>query len=570
MIYFSKIKWKNLLSTGDIWTEINLSKSNLTLINGENGAGKTTLLDALTFSLYGKPYRKIKKPQLVNSINKKNLVVEIEFTIGSHDYKVIRGIKPNLFEIYRDDKLIDQDANSRDYQELLERQILNLNYKSFCQIVILGSTSFVPFMQLQTADRRAIIEDLLDLEIFTVMNTILKERISDNNRELSDCDSEQSLQAQKLSMHESYMKRIEKDNNQAIAEIDKKILEARKQIAVEERIINENIKEQHILLDSKKDTKPIQDKLDKLRLFESKIQDKNNTLQKDINFYSKHDNCPTCRQSIDVDFKDRIKANNATEIENNKNVLGKIANDIQSAYDMINELNKINKAYLDIETDNSIRKSMVRNLENNIRQFEDNKSSLNVNKANADDYAQLKEIGDKLAKLNTKKAELLQKKEVFSTSSLILKDNGVKAAIIKQYIPVINKLINKYLSIMDFYAQFELDETFNETIKSRYRDTFSYDSFSEGEKVRINLAILFTWRAISKMRNSAASNLLIFDEVLDSSTDQNGIETFFNIIRSLAGENNVFIISHTQENYENKFNSIIKFAKVKNFSRMVN
>lgn len=570
MIYFSKIRWKNLLSTGDVWTEINLSKNKLTMINGENGAGKTTLLDALTFSLYGKPYRKIKKPQLVNSINKKNLVVEIDFSIGNYAYKVIRGIKPNTFEIYRDGKLVDQDASSRDYQEFLERQILNLNYKSFCQIVILGSTSFVPFMQLQTADRRAIIEDLLDLEIFTVMNTILKERVSANNRELSDCDSEQSIQAQKLAVHEEYMQRIEKDNDKAIVDLDKRIAEARKQIATEERIINENAKEQNKLLSNKKDIKPIQDKLDKLRLFKSKIEDKNNTLQKDINFYSKYDNCPTCRQSIDSNFKENVKETNQSTIENNNNALTKISDDIKSSYEILNKLNEINKAYTDLETDNSIRKSTVRNLENNIRQFENDKSKLNVNKANAEDYAKLKEIGDKLTKLNSMKAELLEKKDVYATSSLILKDNGVKAAIIKQYVPVINKLINKYLSVMDFYAQFELDETFNETIKSRYRDTFSYDSFSEGEKTRINLAILFTWRAISKMRNSAASNLLIFDEVLDSSTDQGGIETFFNIIKSLASDNNVFIISHTQENYESKFNSIIRFAKVKNFSRIVN
>lgn len=570
MIYFSKIRWKNLLSTGDVWTEIDLSKNKLTMINGENGAGKTTLLDALTFSLYGKPYRKIKKPQLVNSINKKNLVVEIDFSIGNYTYKVIRGIKPNTFEIYRDGKLVDQDASSRDYQEFLERQILNLNYKSFCQIVILGSTSFVPFMQLQTADRRAIIEDLLDLEIFTVMNTILKERVSTNNRELSDCDSEQSIQAQKLAVHEEYMQRIEKDNDKAIVDLDKRIAEARKQIATEERIINENTKEQNKLLSNKKDIKPIQDKLDKLRLFKSKIEDKNNTLRKDINFYSKYDNCPTCRQSIDSNFKENVKETNQSTIENNNNALTKISDDIKTSYEVLNELNEINKAYTDLETDNSIRKSTVRNLENNIRQFENDKSKLNVNKANTEDYEKLKEIGVKLTKLNAMKAELLEKKDVYATSSLILKDNGVKAAIIKQYVPVINKLINKYLSVMDFYAQFELDETFNETIKSRYRDTFSYDSFSEGEKTRINLAILFTWRAISKMRNSAASNLLIFDEVLDSSTDQGGIETFFNIIKSLASDNNVFIISHTQENYESKFNSIIRFAKVKNFSRIVN
>jgi DNA repair exonuclease SbcCD ATPase subunit len=568
MILFTKIRYKNILSTGNIFTEIDLVQHPTTLVIGQNGSGKSTFLDALSFALFGKPFRKINKPQLINTINEKNLLVEVEFAIGTKQYMIRRGIKPTIFEIWQDDILLNQDAAARDYQEVLEKTILKLNHKSFCQIIILGSSTFVPFMQLPTWQRREIIEDLLDIQIFSTMNTLLKEKVTKNKADVQEVKYQIDLIQEKIIVHRDMLKRIRKSNDDQVKDLENKIAEAENKINDYEALIQDKMREEIELRNSISDQESATKKRETAVGLVRALNDKIKKLTTEISFYHDNDSCPTCKQGIAHEFKDEtieakrkslIETQDArtlletqlAEVDARVTVIGGILLDIAAIQRKISEYNG------HISSGNSYISDAKKEL------------ALLQNR-NTDDSFEVAELETLTAEWKQKeklREELLIDKEVLDVAAVLLKDGGIKAKIIKQYIPVINKLINKYLAIMELPVGFELDENFDETIRSRFRDVFSYASFSEGEKQKLDLAILFTWRAIAKMRNSSNANLLIMDEIFDSSLDVNGIEQLATIIESISGDSNVFIISH-KESMMDKFTNIIRFEKVKDYSRI--
>lgn len=571
MILFSKIRWKNLLSTGDAWTEVNFRKSKSTLIVGENGAGKSTILDAICFALFAKPFRKINKPQLVNSINKKGMLVELEFSIGSKQYLIRRGQKPNVFDIICDGNMLNQTSDVREYQEMFENNILKLNFKSFSQIVILGSASFTPFMQLPAAHRREIIEDLLDIQIFSTMNTLLKEKVALNKQEITSVSYEMKAAADKIELHNKLVKTL-KDNKQTTIDaknVQLKEVTGNMQIALD--VIKEHRKTITLLEGTIVDEEAVSGKYASYLTLKRAGESKLKRILDSIEFLEEHQNCPTCKQHIDPHFKySGVEYNNEQKIAVEKTLVS-----IQQLIDAANErlavISDVHSLIQEQQTHIQDCNTQVKIYENTIKLLQDEISNLEteIEEQSTDDAEELDAIKRTLkAAINTKE-ELLKDKSALDVASVLLKDSGVKTKIIKQYIPVINKLVNKYLAAMDFFVNFELNENFEETIKSRHRDDFSYDSFSEGEKMRIDLALLFTWRSISKLRNSASTNLLIMDEVFDSSLDNNGTEEFLKIISTLTADTNLFIISHKGDQLFDKFHSVIKFQKVKNFSQMV-
>ena len=570
MILFKKVRWKNFLSTGNNFTEIDLTKHKSTLIVGTNGSGKSTILDAISFALYNKPFRKINKPQLVNSINGKDLHVELEFIVGNNFYKIVRGIKPSKFEIYKNDTLLNQDADSKDYQEVIEKQIIKMNHRTFSQVVVLGSSTYVPFMQLAAAARREVIEDLLDIQVFTTMNTLLKSKLADNQDNLKQAKYDSDLIDEKINIQKSYIDSLKKDVQNKVDENNLKIEETQTAISG----IETTISEKNTTIETKlKDTAgldKLQKRMEKSVLLKEKANDKIAKLSKEIKFFHDNDDCPTCKQGIPHEFKNQAicdKIQQASEIQENLTLL-------EADYsNTIAEISKINGIQKEIQTiqqevtklsaDISSKKKIIEYLQNEIDKLESNTTNVDAEKE------KLKELQKQKAEAEDKKQKLLEDYEILQAASALLKDGGIKTRILRQYMPIINKLINKYLAAMDFFVQFEIDEQFNETIKSRFRDEFSYNSFSEGEKMRINLAVLFTWRAIAKMRNSAATNLLIMDEVFDSSLDSNGTDEFLKIIQTLTSDTNTFIISHKTDQLFDKFHNVIKFEKTKNFSRIV-
>lgn len=568
MITFKRIRWKNFLSTGNLFTEINFQKSDTTLIVGENGAGKSTILDALTFVLFGKSFRKINKPQLVNSITKKNLVCEIEFQIGNVEYKIRRGMSPALFEVYKNGDILNQTAETKDYQEILEKQILKINYKTFCQVVILGSASFVPFMQLTAQQRRDIIEDLLDLEIFSQMNALLKDRDKTNGDSILITQADTKVVSEKLKLVKDQI--VESQNaNQKIVEEKKQIINDTldKMSALEDRCIEIDMQINDLQL-SIEDRDAVQKKLDKLQKLRHQLEAKIKILENDQTFFKEHTDCPTCKQAIDESFREKTiesKSQELTQIENGLQLLLDQYNDCMNRIKQIDQVNtSIRSLSLDIHKMQSNIESLLQykiSLEKEIQSIS--------KRQDESDKKKLTDLEQELIATKSKLEELTNQRMIIGAAGTLLKDSGIKAKIIKQYIPIINKLINKYLSAMDFFVQFELDEEFNETIRSRFRDDFSYSSFSEGEKMRINLAILFTWRAVSKLRNSTSTNLLIMDEVFDGSLDANGTEEFLKVINNFTKDTNTFIISHKTDQMYDKFHSIIKFEKKQNFSRMI-
>jgi len=569
MIYFKKIRWQNFLSTGNAFTEIDLVKANTTLIVGENGAGKSTLLDALSFVLYNKPFRKVNKPQLMNSINKRDLVVEIEFDIGPNMYKIVRGLKPTIFEVYQNGRMLNQDAASRDYQSVLEKQILKLNHKSFCQVVVLGSASFVPFMELPTGQRREVIEDLLDIQIFSIMNSLLKEKVSSNADQLLRVDYEYDLTSEKISMQQKYLEAIQKNNEEQIEKLKlelstytSKIDEEKKSIEKVDlsiRALEEQIQDQHQVITKQK----------KLQVLDTRLADKLAKLKSEIEFFNSHDNCPTCKQGLDHAFKHETVTTKQDQIQETSAGVDQLREEIQNIQDRIGRISEVSSQITSLNIERITHSNTITGLLQQCKKIAKDISEL---EQKTDEYAtnddKMKELEEILESLSDTKAELLRDKEALSIAARVLKDDGIKAKIIKQYVPVINKLINKYLSSMDFFVNFEMDENFEEKIKSRFRDEFSYASFSEGEKMRINLAILFTWRAIAKLRNTASTNVLIMDEVLDGSLDSNGTDEFLKIIGNLTQDTNTFIISHKVDQMVDKFSNVIKFEKHKNFSRI--
>lgn len=568
MLQFQKIRYKNILSTGNTFTEIRLDENPTTLVVGTNGSGKSTFLDALSFALFGKPFRLINKPQLLNSINQKNLHVEVDFMVGSKQYKVIRGIKPNLFEIWQDDVMINQDASNRDYQEYLEKNILKLNHKSFCQIVVLGSSTFVPFMQLPPRSRRDIIEDLLDIQIFSSMNMLLKDRVLKNRNDLQETKYQLELIQEKIVVHRDMIKKLRKSNDDQIKEIENKIHDAEIKIDDYEALVQDKMIEETRLRESISDQDSIAKKRETAAALIKSLRDKIKKLTSEISFYHDNDNCPTCKQGIDHTFKDET-------IEAKKQALKETEQGLETLESQFADIDKrtseISAILMEISAIQRKISEYNGHISSGYAYIEELKKELETQKIrNTDDKDEVLELEKLKVEWKEKekfREELLTQKKVLDVAAVLLKDGGIKAKIIKQYIPVINKLINKYLAVMELPVAFELDENFNETIKSRFRDVFSYASFSEGEKQKIDLAILFTWRAIAKMRNSSNSNLLIMDEIFDSSLDVNGIEQLATIIESISGDSNVFIISH-KESMMDKFTNIIRFEKVKDFSRI--
>jgi len=569
MILFEKVRYQNFLSAGNVWTEIDLNRSPNTLIVGENGAGKSTVLDALCFCLFGKPFRKINKPQLVNSVNEKGALVEVEFTIGKIFYKVVRGIKPASFEIYANDQLVNQTASVRDYQDYLENTILKLNYTSFTQIVILGSSTFIPFMQLPANQRREIIEDLLDIKIFTVMNLLLKEKTQENKVFINDCKYEIDIYEEKLKVHLQYIKDIKTKNDERLNSIKAEIVKSESSISELNKFIEQKNENIQTLQGKITDQDSVKNKLDEIKKLESKFETKIRKFKKEIAFYGENDNCPTCLQVLSEDLKK----------ENINNGKSKISEIEEAMSQLESELTKNNERLLDIYEINEEISLFLEDITDKNNQI----SSINryVKKLNADlqtestdtgslkdENKKVRELKDAIEEQEKRREEFVNEKAVLDVAGELLKDKGIKTQIVRQYIPVMNKLINKYLASMEFFVNFELNENFEEVIKSRHRDEFSYTSFSEGEKARLNIALLLTWRAIAKMKNSVHTNLLILDEVFDSSLDEVGVESLTKIFHEFNDGTNLFIISHRGDVLQDKFRSVIKFEKVKNFSRI--
>jgi len=570
MINFHKIRWKNVLSTGQNFIEIDLDKNPTTLIVGENGSGKSTILDALTFSLFGKAFRNINKSQIINSINDRNCLIETEFSIGNRHYLVRRGIKPNLFEIEVDGALINQDAKVRDYQEHLEKNILKLNYKSFTQIVVLGSSSFVPFMQLKSNDRRIIIEDLLDIQIFSTMNFILKSKVSNLKEEQYQNELNLSKAETALELQEDFISKMKKSNKQLIASNQKKIKDSHKQIEKYNSLVATCDKEIATLQKLVNDFDKEQKKHQKLELYQNEIEKNVKKLEKEIEFYNENTDCPTCKQTIDDEHRNcEIHSKEEKKVELSE-AISKIGSDIKESLFVISEMQTTQENITEIQSTVTKHNVSISAINQYIEKINEEVNQLNENDVDVSDAsAKLKKIKSEQKDFLTLKEQHSNTQSIYDTASVLLKDGGIKTLIVKKYLPIMNKLINKYLANMDFYVSFNLDENFNETIKSRFRDEFTYASFSEGEKMRIDLALLFTWRAIAKLKNSMSTNLLILDEVFDSSLDEDGTSDFLKIIHSLGSASNVFVISHKGEILYDKFKHMIKFEKIKNFSRIV-
>ncbi len=570
MIYFKSIRWKNLLSTGNVFTEIKLNRSPNTLIIGENGGGKSTMLDALCFGLFGKPFRNINKPQLLNSINKKNLVVEVEFSAGGKDYKIVRGIKPNVFEIQVGGEVINQDAAARDYQKYLEESVLKLNYKSFTQIVILGSASFTPFMQLPPGTRREIIEDILDIQIFTTMNTVLRDKMTELKDSIQDADSKLEVLKQKASIQKEYVDTLEANREKRVDEILGRIADGERKISSLTDLANDVERQKLSVEETQTSLGDLATKQKKLESFKTKFSTQLRDLQKEVAFYEGTDECPTCRQGIAHDHKETIVSSRQEKIQELSEGMEKLQGEFTKLEELISENEKLsdqisalNKEIIGYNNEMIVQQRLIQALNLELADITTKTADIDEEKK------KLKSLAKEVLAQNEDKAKLNEEKHYMEVVSTLLKDTGIKTKIIRQYLPVINKLVNKYLQAMDFFVQFNLDEKFDETIKSRHRDDFSYASFSEGEKQRIDLALLFTWRTIAKMKNSVATNLLILDEVFDSSLDNNGTDYVMSLLDTIGEDTNVFVISHKGDQLFDKFRSLIKFEKKNNYSEMV-
>jgi DNA repair exonuclease SbcCD ATPase subunit len=569
MILFETIRWKNFLSTGNQYTEVDFTKNHTNLIVGTNGAGKSTVLDALTFSLFGKPFRKINKPQLSNSTNEKDCKVEVEFSVNNTDWKIVRGIKPNLFEIWRNGSLMDQSSAALDQQKWLEQNVLKMNYKSFTQIVILGSSTFVPFMQLTTANRREVIEDLLDIKIFSSMNVVIKEKIRQLKEEIKVLELKKETLRDKVDMQKNFIEELENRGNANINANKEKITNLNLEVGI---YLEDNEKIQDdidVLVEKQEKHTGATEKLRKLGNLKGKISQKVSTITKEHKFFTENTVCPTCTQSIEEEFRiNRIKdaQDKAKELQSGYKELEEAIKEEEERERQFTELTKEVTSLTHGISKNNTKISgcqrQIRDLESEIQRITDQLANRNI------EHEKLESFKDNL---KTTYDELAQRKDTinyYDFSYSLLKDGGVKSKIIKKYLPLINQQVNRYLQMMDFYINFTLDEEFNETVQSPIHEDFSYASFSEGEKMRIDLALLFTWREVARMKNSVNTNLLIMDEVFDSSLDGFGTEEFLKIIKYVVKDANIFVISH-KTGLEDRFESVIRFEKVKGFSRMV-
>ncbi len=569
MIVFEKVRWRNFLSTGNAFTEIDIGKSPTTLIVGSNGSGKSTLIDALTFALFNKPFRKIKVAQLINSINQKDGLVEVEFSIGASKYKIRRGIKPNIFEIYQNNILVNQDAHSKDYQQFLEKQILKLNYKSFTQIVVLGSSSFIPFMQLPAPHRREVIEDLLDIQIFTRMNDILKVEMTTLAQNFKDTEKDLDVVIQKRDLQEQYIGRLDEQRKKSAHEINDKISKSKKNIDGYQRDITDLQEQIDTLQKGIIDEEVVSKRLKKITSLQDALEKNKGRIAKDITFYLENDECNTCKQSIDPAFKTKIldaRQEKAKEIELASIELDNKFNDVNNRInEIVDTQNKITQIQYNINSLNANIQAENRSIDS----YNIDIAKINEVENSEEEMLKLQDYRQEETRLRDEKTKLNDERYYAEISGNLLKDTGIKTKIINQYLPVINHYVNHYLQSLDFFVQFNLDNSFKETIKSRHRDEFSYASFSEGEKLRIDLSLLFTWRTIAKMKNSTNTNLLILDEVFDSSLDNNGTDEFLKILNTMAKGINAFVISHKGDILIDKFSNTLKFEKANNYSRLV-
>ena len=569
MITFKRVRYKNFLSTGQQFIEIQLDRSSKTLVVGENGAGKSTMLDALCFGLFQRAFRNIKKDQMVNSINEKDCVVEVEFTIGQNEYKIIRGIKPNIFEIWCNDVMLNQDAAVRDYQKHLEQTILKLNFRSFTQVVILGNASFVPFMQLRPEYRRQVVEEILDIEIFSKMNFLLKDKVKNQDELIKQADFNCQLIDSKIDSQKKHIEDLSGNNQQSI---EKKQLEIKKaetdidnyQLDID-RVTTEKTALQNEILDETK----INNKYKQLHNVEAKLENTCSKHKKDLEFFETHNDCPTCQQAIDEAFKSTMidkKKNKVIEIDS---AMSQLVKEITTTEQRLHSINETMVAIREkellvnrYETSISEIQRYMTNKQNEVDELEDDKFTTGAA------TGKLEELQEQLTEAESAKVKQKEQKTYLDTARYLMQDTGIKTKIIKQYLPIMNQFINKNLADMDFFVNFTLNEEFKETIKSRHRDEFNYHSFSEGEKLRIDLSILFTWREIAKLKNSMNTNLLILDEIFDSSLDSSGTDEFMRILTNKLAKENVFVISHKGDTLLDKFPSILKFEKYKNFTRM--
>ena len=568
MILFKKIKWKNFLSTGNHFSEIELIKNSTTLIVGQNGAGKSTVLDALTFSLFGKPFRKINKSQLLNSVNEKECVVEVELSINDVEWKVVRGIKPNIFKIYRDDNCLDQFSNSNDQQKWLEQNVLKMNYKSFTQIVILGSTNFVPFMQLSAPNRRDVIEDLLDIKIFSSMNNIIKDEIKIVRDEIRTLDLKKESLNDKVGMQENFIDELESRGRGRIEEKKKKSRELGDEICVA-MLQNEHKEDQVFgLTEEQEKVTGATKKLRELGNLKGKISSKVSTITKDHKFFTDHTVCPTCGQDIEEEFRINKIADAQTKAKELRSGYKELEEAIENEEERERQFTALSKEITKLTHGISQNNTHISGCQRQITDLESEIQALTSKLADRNtEHEKLESFKENLAKTYEALASKKETIRYHDFSYSLLKDGGVKTKIIKKYLPLINQQVNRYLQMMDFYINFTLDEEFNETVQSPIHDNFSYASFSEGEKMRIDLALLFTWREVARFKNSVNTNLLIMDEVFDSSLDGFGTEEFLKIIRFVIKDANVFVISH-KTGMDDRFDDVVRFEKVKGFSQM--
>jgi DNA repair exonuclease SbcCD ATPase subunit len=570
MILLKSVQWKNFLSTGNSENKVLLNRSPSTLIVGKNGEGKSTILDALCFGLFGKPFRNVNKNQLINSINLKNTVVEIEFSIGSTEYKIIRGIKPNIFEIYQASTLLNQESASKDYQKILEQQILKLNYKTFTQVVILGSASFVPFMQLPSTQRKDVIEDILDIRIFSTMNTLLKDKASKSKMELITVDSAIAKSRVEVESQQKLIKTLVQSKQEYLLSVQQKITSNNDQItkiSLDISATNEKVK---TLRDSIADCTQVEEGIEKLLNSLNRKKEKNTEIVTNIDFFESNDNCPSCAQNIPHEHKQSIVETMRNETQNNKEFIEKVDTALSGLRQRMAEIKKVQDEVMKLTTEVSSFNSSITLLNTQNSSYQTEITGANQNTSNIDEEkSKLKELASNALANIEMKTSILEQRNLEEVAATLLKDTGIKTAIIREYLPAMNKMINMYLQAMDFFVHFELDESFNEIIKSRYRDEFTYASFSEGEKMRIDLAILFTWRQIAKMKNSVNTNLLVLDEIFDSSLDASGTDYFLNVMTHLGENTNTFVISHKGDQLFDKFRNVIKFEKRNDFSVIV-
>jgi len=568
MVIFESVRFKNLLSFGNYWTEVKLNDTQNTLIIGSNGSGKSTMLDALCFGLFGKAFRSINKPTLVNSINKKECCVEVNFSTSNKSYKVIRGIKPNIFHIYQDGVLLNQDSSTKDYQEILEKFILKFNYKSFTQIVILGSASFTPFMQLSSADRRLIIEDLLDIQIFSSMNSVAKAKISSNKDNITDKKYQINLCDQKHEIKKKHLQSLQQDYNGRIVKCEDEISKTKEHIDMISKEIHDLSDKSLEMQNSIIDRLTVEENINKLTRIETKVESNIDNKKKMTQFYENNDSCPTCKQKIDQEFKTHTVNTIRTELEELSLGMVKLKDKLKKERDAIADIKEKQQQIHKLQLKISANNAAINEGNNYIKKLQEQIDDIrNISGITDRDKMELDEISAELLGLRKDLESLIEDKQYYDAAIVLLKDTGIKTKIIKQYLPIINKLVNKYLSLLDFFVNFNLDENFKETIKSRHRDDFTYNNFSEGEKTKINLSILFAWREVARIKNSAHTNLLILDEIFDSSLDDIGVDYLLSILHQMENIN-IHVISHKGDMLNDKFDKVVRFNKVKNFSKI--